>query len=252
MFARKCLFADYDEQFGEELRKGYGSYCVLWPCRLYPCDRGSAHEQFKDIGKQDLSKWRYFASATAHQGLLAGNRETGYATVNAHLDHPQMQDWFAFDEGGKSGSGGWQHLRTTWTHSKTEPDRNHAVAMPHGWAIAEVWLLMRDCLLTESDGHLLLLAGASPGWFTDPTGMQIENLPTAYGHCSFRYAPTNVGAVLTLTGDASPPRGFAICLPAHLNAQASCDGEPIPVAKSGRCLIPASARRVELIFPESR
>ena len=157
-----------------------------------------------------------------------------------------MKDWFAFDEGGKSGSGGWQHLRTTWTHSKTEPDRNHAVAMPHGWAIAEVWLLMRDCLLTESDGQLLLLAGASPQWFTDPTGIQIESLPTAYGRCSFRYTPINGGAILTFGGDAAPPKGFVICLPPELNAQARCDGASVAVAKDGRCLIPENARRVEL------
>ena len=72
------------------------------------------------------------------------------ARSNLHLDQPQMQRWYAFDEGGKSGSGGWGHLRTTW---------NGSVAMPHGWAIAEVHLLLRDCLAYEDDGRLVLFAG---------------------------------------------------------------------------------------------
>ena len=211
---------------------------------------GPAHDQFAETGKQDLANWRYFAPATAHQGLLAGNRAAGFETVNLHLDHPQMADWFAFDEGGRSGSGGWQHLRTTWTHSKTQPDRNHAVAMPHGWAIAEVWLLMRDCLVHEVGGYLSLLAGASPDWFTDPAGMHLTNLPTEFGPCTFRYEPTDGGAVLTLSGKASPPDGFAICLPPDLNAQASCDGTPVEVQADGRCLVPATAKCVELTFPD--
>ena len=83
------LFQDYDKRFGERLPNAYGSYCVLWPCRLYGAACGSAHEQFKDIGRQELSTWRYFAPATAHQGLLTGSRLAGYQTVDLHLEHPQ-------------------------------------------------------------------------------------------------------------------------------------------------------------------
>ena len=159
-----------------------------------------------------------------------------------------MRDWFAFDEGGRSGSGGWQHLRTTWTHSKTQPDANHAVAMPHGLAIAEVWLLMRDCLLYEEGGRLRLLAGVSPAWFTNPAGVRVENLPTEFGQCSFVYTPTDGGAVLTLSGKAAPPNGFVVCLPPQLAARARCDGKVVEVTKDGRCIVPAGAKRVELRF----
>ena len=51
----------------------------------------------------------------AHQGLLAGNRKAGYGTLKVHLDHEQMKEWYAFDEGGKSGSGGWGRVRTHGT-----------------------------------------------------------------------------------------------------------------------------------------
>jgi len=173
------LLKEYDKKFAPNLAKGYGSYSVLWPCRLYPINTGKAHEQFKTKGKQNPSGWRYFPLATAHQGLLAGNREAGYKTLDAHLDHEQMQGWYAFDEGGKSGSGGWGRLRTTW---------NPNVAMPHGWAIAELWLLLRDSLLFEDNRQLILFAGIPPEWFEHPKAIQITDAPTYFGNCSVKYS----------------------------------------------------------------
>jgi len=69
------LFQSYDAKFGSELPKDYGSYCVLWPCRLYPLNSGKAHSQFDGFGEQHSESWRYFPLATAHQSLLTGNRK---------------------------------------------------------------------------------------------------------------------------------------------------------------------------------
>jgi len=242
------LAESYDGRFGENLRKGYGGYAVLWPCRLYPLADGKAYEQFRGIGKQKLVYWRYFAPATAHQGLLAGNRTAGHATVDVHLNHPQMRHWFAFDEGGKSGSGGWYHLRTTWPHSKTEPDRNRAVAMPHGWAIAELWLLMRDCLLLEDNDRLVLFGGIDPRWFTDPAGIELTGVPTHFGPLSLRWQPGGDGAVLQLTGEASPPGGFVLRLPESHSANVIADGKPLKALTGGDHLLPGDVTNVRVTF----
>ena len=199
-----ALSEKYDQQFGAKLPNGYGSYSVLWPCRLYPIGAGKAYEQFRRVGAQKPAGWRYFPLATAHQGLLAGNREAGYATLSAHLDHEQMRGWYAFDEGGESGAGGWRHVRTTW---------NSAVAMPHGWAIAELWLLLRDSLLFEDGGRLVLLAGIDPAWFRDDRGIVVEGLPTHFGACSFTYSVKGRTGTLKLTGEAKPPGGFVLRAP---------------------------------------
>jgi len=233
------LFARYEQKFAKRLAKGYGSYCVLWPCGLYPTRSGPALEAFGVIGAQGPRGWRYFPLARAHQGLLAGNRSAGYATVAKHLDHPQMRNWYAFDEGGRSGQGGWRHLRTTWPHG---------VAMPHGWAIAELHLLLRDCILFEDSGGLVLLAGVKPEWFSAAEGMSAANMPTHFGTCSFAYKRTAAGAVLELTGGAAPPNGFVLCLPPKLGAKASAAGKPLKVADDGRCTIPARTKRVALSF----
>jgi hypothetical protein len=233
----KALFEEYDRRFGDRLPKGYGSYSVLWPCQLYPFGEGKGHEQFEGAGAQKPRGWRYFPLATAHQGLLAGNRAAGYRTLAFHLDHEQMRGWYAFDEGGKSGSGGWGHLRTTWDPS---------VAMPHGWAIAEMWLLLRDCLVFEDGDRLVLLAGIDPAWLRDEQGIAIEGLPTHFGRCSFDWAPAEAGATLKLVGAAAPPAGFALRLPRALEVRASADGKPVERAANGDILLPAATREARI------
>ena len=241
--------AEYDRRFGQDLGKGYGKYSVLWPCSLYPFTGSMAWEQFQAIGAQSLATWRYFAPATAHQGFLAGNREAGYRTIDLHLDHSQMRDWFAFDEGGKSGSGGWHHLRTTWPHSKDEPDQNRAVAMPHGWAIAEVWLLMRDCLVFEDHGRLILLGGIDPSWLTHAEGLTIKNLPTYYGPLDLQWRSGPDGSELTLGGSAKPPRGFVLRLPESTDTTVTIEGEAVAPISDADYELPLGTTKVQIRFP---
>jgi len=233
------LFAGYDERFGERLPKGYGSYCVLWPCRLYPLNEGKAYEQFTRTGPQRPGGWRYFPLARAHQGLLAGSRSAGWGTLASHLDHPQMRGWYAFDEGGRSGSGGWGHLRTTWKSS---------VAMPHGWAVAELHLLLRDCLLFEDGGRVVLLAGVPPEWFTAAGGMAFDNMPTHFGSLSLRYKPTTGGAELALTGPAEPPGGFELRMPAPGGLKVMAAGKTLAGSPNGGYVLPSGTRRARIAF----
>lgn len=234
------LLNDYDKKFGSKLGHGYGSYCVLWPCRLYPLDQGPAHDQFCSIGAQKYGGWPYFPPATAHQGLLAGNREAGHGTLAAHLDHPQMQGWYAFDEGPFSGVGGWEApLRTRW--KKT-------AAMPHGWAIAEVTLLLRDSLALEDGDRLLLLAGVPDAWLTHQDGLTVERLPTHFGDLSFTYRVAGDRGTLQLTGTAQPPGGFVLRLPKSGNPAIFADGKDIPLTSRGDASLPAGTQRVTLDF----
>ncbi|OHB63919.1 MAG: hypothetical protein A2Y77_13640 [Planctomycetes bacterium RBG_13_62_9] len=232
------LLEKYDRAYGSDLPAKYGSYCVLWPCRLYPFSESKACDQFKDLGPQKPESWRYFPLARAHQSLLAGNREAGYRTLESHLDHPQMQRWYAFDEGGKSGSGGWGHLRTTW---------NGSVAMPHGWAMAEVHLLIRDCLAYEDSDRLVLFAGIPESWFKNPQGITIRNLPTHFGSLNVSWESTTEGGTLRLEGKAAPPAGFVLSLPESLNPSVSVGGKTSGQTERGFAL-PANAKQARVEF----
>lgn len=185
------LMQQYDARFGKDLGAGYGSYVVLWPARLYPLD----HERFRNIPPQKPSEWRYFALATAHQALLGGNRETAARTLQLHFDEPQMRGWYVLDEGGGSAPGNWPKLRTTWRAE---------VAMPHGWSIAELWLLMRDSLVHEDGDRLVLLAGVPEEWLSGE--IKVRDLPTSFGKLSFTYRRGE----LTIESDVKPPGGIVL------------------------------------------
>ncbi|MHC4178681.1 MAG: hypothetical protein ACYSWU_14315, partial [Planctomycetota bacterium] len=235
------LMAGYDRRFGEQLARAYGSYSVLWPCRLYPLHRGRAYAQFKNVGARRPGGWRYFPLATAHQGLLAGNRSAGHGTLEAHLGHEQMRGWYLMDEGGASGAGAWKYVKTTW-----KPE----VAMPHGWAVAEFVLLVRDCLVVEDGDHLRLLPGVPPEWFTHPKGMRIEDLPTHFGKCSLVYRPSGTRATLTLSGQATPPAGFLLALPGSPEAKVTVDGKEVPRSKKGDHLLRSGTKEVRIELSE--
>ena len=229
------LLKVYDLKFGRNLTNQYGSYCVLWPCKLYKS--GDAVRQFSLIQAQEPRGWRYFPLARAHQGLLAGNRNAGFATLAPHLEHEQMRDWFAFDEGGPSGTGGWNRVLTRW------PQGTNSVAMPHGWAIAETHLLLRDCLAYEQDDQLILLAGIPPDWFENPKGIHIEALPTHFGPCTLLYQYKDKKGQLEVKGP-TPAQGFVLRLPEK-------DGLRVNgiAVKDGQFTFADTARPVELIFP---
>jgi len=242
------LMQDYDQKFGAKLRSGYGSYSVLWPCRLYPLDKGKAFEQFRGIGQVAIQGWPYFGPATAHQGLLAGNREAGHATLDLHLNHPQMQGWYAFDETGASNDGGWAApLRTRWKKTR---------AMPHGWAIAEVTLLLRDSLAFEDGNRLVLLGGIPPAWFCsagvlparagETPALHIENLPTFFGPLNLHYTAAAREATLTLDAQAKPPAGFVLRWPAELKATFTADGKALTAAAKGDVALPTGTREVKI------
>jgi len=170
---------------------------------------------------------------------LAGNREAGYGTLELHLDHEQMRGWYAFDEGGKSGSGGWGRLRTTW---------NGNVAMPHGWAIAELWLLMRDCLAFEDAQRLVLLSGVPPGWFTHRDGIVIKGLPTYFGKLNLLWKLTQRGATLKLGHEVKPPRGFLLRLPESLEAKVTVNGQTISGTTVGQFALPPQTQEAHVIY----
>ena len=240
-FAEK-LMADYDGKYGSDLARGYGSFCVLWPCRLYPSGAGKGQDQFIGIGKTGLDEWPYFGPAKAHQGLLAGNRAAGHGTLEIHLDHPKMRGFFAFDEFGASGEGGWMApLRTRWTKSS---------AMPHGWAIAEVVLLLRDSLVYEDGNRLVLFGGVPEDWFQADTGMAVSGLPTHFGDLGLTYRFGNGEGTLELSGSAHPPDGYILRLPKSAESAVPAAGRLLRPALNGDFYLPAGTTRLTIRYSD--
>jgi hypothetical protein len=236
------LAGEYDRKFGRKLPAQYGSYAVLWPCRLYSPETSRSAEQFAKIGAQKPGGRRCFPLAAAHQGLFAGNRSAGHGTLDLHFKHEAMRGWFAPDEGVKSAPGGWRHARTRW---------NPEVAMPHGWACAEALMLLRDCLLYEERGRLVLLAGVPPEWLKVKGGFEAENLPTHFGPCTFGWIPQRDGSVLlTVSDTCDPPDGFLLRIPETTAVIAKIGDFELKRERNGDILIPATERKVKVVFGE--
>lgn len=252
------LFQTYDNAFAEDLGREYGSFAVLWPCRLYPFDDPKIVRRFGPIGRMDSTTWRYFPLATAHQGLFAGSRSAGYETINSHLAEEQMVGWYTFDEGGPSGVGGWPALRTTWSCSMKRDDWAplSALAMPDGWGIAELWLLMRDSLVYEYDDQLVLFSGIDPVWFTAERPWEAHDMPTWYGSfsCRWQYRGQVDGthtAELHLSGDTVPPKGFRLVLPEPFrdgHVRANVVDVPVSPNASNQHVLPPAVSHVLLTW----
>ena len=244
------VMQDYDKKFGADLAKDYGIWAVLWPCALYPFSKGKAKEQFKRFGPQVPDIWRYFDMGMAHHGLFAGNRGAGHGTVDNFLNHEKpLKGWYAMDESGLPlsimvESFGWNP--TAWAKYRTVCD--YAYELPHGMAVSDLFLLMRDCLLFEDGEQLILLGGVPEDWFTAKEGITMTGMYTWFGRCSLAYMPVEGGAVLTLSGPAAPSAGFIFRLPISIQAQAVADGKALIRNTNGDIIIPPGTMDVKFNF----
>jgi hypothetical protein len=118
--------------------------------------------------------------------------------------------------------------------------------MPHGWAIAELWLLMRDCLAFENDQRLVLLSGVPPAWFTHDNGIMVEGLPKYFGKLNILWKPEQGGATLSLSCEAEPPGGYLLRLPESLKAKIAVNGQTVSAVTAGEFLLPPQTKQVNI------
>jgi hypothetical protein len=107
-----------------------------------------------------------------HTMLAAGKRNAGYEVVERYLALPAFRSWKLLDEGGPSSEGYWNRL----SNKLWDPQ----VAVPHGWSLASLCLLIRDCIVREEGNRLVLLSGVPSHWLADGRRIHLI-LPTEYG-----------------------------------------------------------------------
>lgn len=162
-----------------------------------------------------------------------------------------MHGWYALDEGGPAGVGGWLGARSTWPIQPLPWDTNvlGTIAMPHGWSGAEFHLLLRDCLVFEDGDCLVLFAGVPPEWFTDLSGIRWSNLPTHFGLSAASYQPTEQGGLLRLGGTARPTGGFRLRIPTSPASRVIADRKETTRQPNGDYLLPPMTRVVRILTP---
>jgi hypothetical protein len=85
--------------------------------------------------------------------------------------------------------------------------------MPHSWVGAEFINALRNMLVYEDNGQLVLAAGVTPGWFKNGETVKVVNLPTYFGKISYTITRKGGSFAFTAEGSAAPARGFKVFSP---------------------------------------
>lgn len=88
----------------------------------------------------------------------------------------------------------------------------------HGWAASEFLNLLRDVLVREEDGRLLLASGVPAAWFEPGAAFGVTDAPTLHGTVSYRVRSDAAGLEVAWNCRRAPhqdPAVFLLCLPAE-------------------------------------
>lgn len=80
------------------------------------------------------------------------------------------------------------HASPTWTWAEGINPRSGHGGMGdghHGWALADLLLLVRDLLLLEEEGRLLITPLLPAAWTKPGASIRVQNAPTHFGRISF-------------------------------------------------------------------
>lgn len=122
----------------------------------------------------------------------------------------------------------WNHMgEVTHTSLRTPA---YIGDMPHTWVGADYVNAVRSLFVFEDNDSLVLAAGIDPAWLTD--GVLAENLPTQFGPVSYRMRLIDGSLHIDLDGNAAPPGGVSLPLPASLaDVPVVLNGQPHAVEK---------------------
>jgi hypothetical protein len=132
------------------LQRSFRKYDGAW---LAPQGGGYVHYQG--------SLWPYGGLGIAHAMLRLGMRAEAQQVLGWTLDHQTIPDTYTWGEGINPHNGGLEFGD-----------------MPHSWAAAEMVSLVRDMLLSEDDGWLVVNSGAPDGWFEPGDSVTLRSAPT--------------------------------------------------------------------------
>lgn len=123
-------------------------------------------------------EWTYFEGGQAHNYLLLGDREKAWVSIEWFLSHHTAPGLYTYPEAIDG------NTSLLWPRTRGWDDTEYVT--PHGWTAAEVFHLLRDCLVREKEGTLVIGSGIPYSW-KDET-FSVSNIPTYFGRISFVYA----------------------------------------------------------------
>jgi hypothetical protein len=158
--------------------------------------------------------------------LRLGLLDPNWQVLNWTIDHPTLPGAYAWGEAINPRQGGLE-----------------LGDMPHSWAAAEYISLVRDMVLTEDGGALVVNGGTPESWLDASKHVILQGAPTHFGRVSVsltRLDSPGDGSQpdlrVELAGD--PPEGWRVRLPGSPTT-VLVDDTPTPVAVDHRVQVPS-------------
>jgi len=256
-----------------------GAVAYFHPCRLYMGRKLGADidtaarrtletiwSHFIDGGFRHDSAWYaygpYLTLQLAHAFLLIGDLGRMDRLLGWCVHHGMFGE--VAREGADPGAhwrvvlGAWneQHCYPIATDFREVPRRWWYMGdIPHGWACAELMLLLRDILFFEADEdgspHIYVAPGVMPHWVGDGETVEVRDAPTVFGQ-TFGYRLTHDAAARRVEIEFPAPRlaGIDYIYPCRLGSGltgATADGAAIPVGDR-EVRLPAGVARAVITY----
>lgn len=126
--------------------------------------------------------------------------------------------------------------------------------IPHGWACAELLLLLRDMLFFEADEdgspHIYLAPGFLPRWFKDGESVGVSAAPTIFGgNFGFRLTHRQAARSVEIDIHQPPPVSAAYIYPCRFGSVRSVAADGVSQAVGGNEVrLPAGTRRAVITY----
>jgi hypothetical protein len=122
--------------------------------------------------------WTYFEAGQAHNNILNGNIDRAWISIEHFLSCHTAPGLYTYHEGESD-----ENSAQLWQRTRGWDDIQYVT--PHGWTAAEVFLLLRDCLLHETEDGIVIGAGIPKAW--QGQDFYVTGLPSYHGIISFKH-----------------------------------------------------------------
>jgi hypothetical protein len=224
-----------------------GTVPALWPVEVLSPDMPLVARSFDSYYRRYVRPsdggyrhnvghyWPYGGLELAHAYLRLGRLDVLHSILGWTLSHETLPGTYAWAEQVDPAYGGI-----------TGGD------MPHAWAAADLVTLLREMLLNERDGSLVLFSGAADWWLSEGREISLSDLPTQFGTLSLKTRSTVLqtedaweGTLTLQLSGAEPPAGYRWKLPVEPLTVAGPAGT---VVREGWLLIPGTGGTVTLTW----
>jgi hypothetical protein len=185
---RAALRAKAPELFGKNERD---TVAAIWPTEWASRDDELIRQRFEawwsaerfPNGEHKPERlWTYFEVGQAHNYMLLGQRERAWVSIDYFLENHTAPGLYTYPEGSRDENSAlllWENTRG-WDRAR--------YATPAGWTAAELFLLLRNCLVREEGDALVVGSGVPESWMSQ--AFAIRDFPTYFGKVSFAYDPS--------------------------------------------------------------